>query len=93
MKHQLYVSQRCCCITISILTLFVVCAMLNFTQLLRIFCVLSYLGYTMAWIGLVRTFPLAEQGNNKKRVAANATILDPKRSQVSHIVISVQKNY
>lgn len=57
------------------------CTMLNFTQLLRMFCVLAYFGYAMAWIGLVRTFPLAEQTkNNNKRIAANATILDSKRS-------------
>lgn len=60
--------------------------MLNLTQLFRMFCVLAYFGYAMAWIGLVRTFPLAEQtkNNNNKRIAANATILESKRNnQVS----------
>ena len=52
---------------------------------LKMFCVLAYFGYAVAWIGLVRTFPLAEQTkNNNKRITANATILESKRnSQVS----------
>ena len=73
----------CYLVPVEISALLLSIMMLNSAYLLRIFCVLAYLGYAVAWIGLVRTFPLAEQTNNNKRIAANATILESKRNQVS----------
>eukprot|EP00111_Clytia_hemisphaerica_P004071 TCONS_00011663-protein len=50
------------------------------TSILRILLILTYLSSTMAWIGLVRTFPIAEKPN--KRVP-NATAIDSKFKQKS----------